>query len=370
MYGSSSTIPDDAEFWMEGVREGKITLEWHYQKGDIDVKHEQTFLVSTHQSKEKWLEQLSYMIRLQTSDDHAIDKDVDVRITPHTSRGFANNISILSEYYDFYEQMWYQDPGQPKIYDWAGLARVVGAQVISGLSDSEYGRLGGAILTPGVFTAVDKLAMHPFQNALMGGGKDIFDDVGWQHMAHRYSGYYALDHVNTKSQGFDLTNELLEAWFSLTKADQNSDASLIPGASLKIAFYEQNTVIVPAYADIAVIGFGKLDLLMSLLAENPVEGGAKFTEVTGSPFNLLSNTAMRWEWVTAGLDGQTNQKIGVIKAWQNRSLFQQANEVSEHLDIAGRKFSQVWAFTTNSELWLLPPLEVQVRDRFDQPGNQ
>ena len=66
VYGTSSSIPDNAEFYMKGVRPGKITLEWRLQKGSIDVKHEQTFKVETRKTRDQWREEVIYQIRLQT----------------------------------------------------------------------------------------------------------------------------------------------------------------------------------------------------------------------------------------------------------------------------------------------------------------
>ncbi len=132
-YGSTSTIPEDVQFWMEGVRPGKITLEWRFQKANIDVKHEQTFLVETRWTPEQWKRDLAYKIRLDTSNDPS--EQIDVFVNPRgTERDYWVTVERMSEYYDYYRENYLTDDD----YQWSGMARLAGSQVIAGISDGYW----------------------------------------------------------------------------------------------------------------------------------------------------------------------------------------------------------------------------------------
>lgn len=380
VYGSSSTIPDNAEFWMEGVRPGKITLEWRYKKGNTDVKYEQTFLVCTEQSKAKWQEQLTYMIRLQTDDDpegtslifgagYQYGGQEDVSASP-TAAGYASNVDRASEYYDFYEQCWNQNNS----LSWSGLAKVVGAQVISGISDSQWGIVGqlGFVNVSGWLAGYDLADIKDFQLELFKGGEAIFKDVGWQHHAYLASGICALEFIHGNqgpAPAPDLSEDVLEGWKLIDDGDATGDASKILNGSIRIADYEQNTVIVKTYTNLDVIGGGGLVNAMSYLAVNPVQGGDHFRDVAGLGAQL-SNTGQRWEWVTAGLPGFGHAgKKGVLKAWDSWTQAQKDGFTNEDLRVGARRFSVPWILTTVDAPYL-PNLDVQVWDHLDQPGKQ
>ena len=381
VYGSTSTIPDDAEFWMEGVRPGKITLEWRLQKGDIDVKHEQTFLVCTEQSKAKWQEQLTYMIRLQTDDDpegtslifgagYQYGGQEDVSVSPTAAAGYASNVDRASEYYDFYEQCWNHNNS----LSWSGLAKVVGAQVISGISDSQWGIVGqlGFVNVSGWLAGYDLADIKAFQLELFKGGEAIFKDVGWQHYAYLASGICALEFVHENQAAGptpDVSEDVLEGWKLIDDGDATVDASKILNGSIRIADYEQNTVIVDTYTNLDAIGGGGLVNAMSYLAVNPVQGGDHFRDVAGLGAQL-SNTGERWEWVTAGLPGFGHAgKKGVLKAWDSLTQAQKDGFANEDLRVGARRFSVPWILTTVDAPYL-PNLDVQVWDHLDQPGKQ
>ena len=148
VYGSTSTIPGNAEYWMEGVRPGKITLEWRMQKGSTDVAYEQTFLVATQKSKEKWVEDVFYQVKLQSSLPmkqmqaaggymHALTAfpiDLD-KFDP--TRGFfiqslSTNYVYIQSIYHYYAQLFEQFPEE---FHWAGMAKVAGAAVYAGMVD-------------------------------------------------------------------------------------------------------------------------------------------------------------------------------------------------------------------------------------------
>jgi hypothetical protein len=386
VYGSSSTIPDNAQFWMEGVRPGKITLEWRLQKGDIDVKHEQTFLVCTQQSKQKWLEELTYMIRLQTQDDpfgnisimslpalpdpkESYGGEVDVSVSPTKAAGYGSNVERASEYYDFYEQTWNQNNS----LSWSGLAKVVGAQVISGISDAQWGIRAqpGFIDLGGWLSSFPKADIEDFQLELFSGGEAIFKDIAWQHHAYLASGIGALEFVHETQKVVvpDIPDDVLAGWKLIDEGGETGDATKILDGSVEVARYEQNTVIVETYTNLDAIGGGGLVNAMSALAVNPVQGGDHFRDVAGIGAQL-SNTAQRWTWVTAGLTGFGNPgKKGVLKAWESLTQAQKDGYANEDLRVGARRFSVPWILTTVDAAYL-PDADIQVWDHLDQPGKQ
>lgn len=385
VYGTGSIIPEDATFWIEGVRPGKITLEWRLQKGALDVTHTQTFEVCTQQSSDAWFEDLAYMIRLQTQDDpsgtisiislpllpdptEVYGGEVDVREAPTLAAGYGKNIERASEYYDFYAQMWNMDPAM----SWAGLARVVGGQVVSGISDAQWGIRAqpGFIDLGGWLGDVPKADIEAFQLELLRGGRAIFRDVGWQHYAYNASGLGALQYVfDTQGVEESLPELVLDGWKLIDEGDREDDADKILAGSLEIARYEQNVVIVETYNQLEAIGNGLLVNAMSYLAENPVPGGDHYRDVVGLG-SLLSNTEKRWNWVTAGLPGFPHPgSNGVLNAWVDLGPGVQAERVNEDLRINARRFSAPWIFTHITSPGF-PDADIQVWDHLDQPGEQ
>jgi len=352
VYGSTSTIPDDAEFWMEGVRPGKITLEWRLQKGDIDVKHEQTFLVETRKSPQEWKNDLAYKNRLDTDNDPSgqIDVSVDPRGAP---REYWTRVERMSEYYDYYQENYLGDDD----FQWCGLARLAGSQVISGTSDARF-----ATLTPSaiVFRIVGELI-----DALSEGGYDIFDSLAWQHHAYRSSGLEALEWTNDNSDDQDLEN-LLEGWSELDDGINDNDENLIAAAARRMTIYEQQQIIVPTWNKLRAITpvNNEVTNTFTILAENVMKpNGDRFT--VAAPGGDLSNTADRWKWIDDAATGSPN---GIIGAWKAAGKVGQRALVSKTLRVDSARFSQVPA-ALRATVGLFPGERsgVQVRDDLDTP---
>ncbi len=384
VYGSGSIIPEDATFWIEGVRPGKITLEWRLQKGALDVTHTQTFTVCTQQSKEAWFEELAYMIRLQTQDDpsgnvtfwvewpafqtETYGGEIDVRNSPTLAAGYAKNMERASEYYDYYAQAWNTKPE----LSWAGLARVVGGQVVAGISDAQWGiaSLPDFVDVGFWFGDADGNDLKAFQLELFKGGESIFKDIGWQHYAYSASGICALQYVFDEQGALPIIPELvLDGWKLIDEGARENDPAKILLGSINIADYEQNEVDEEIYPRLDAIGDGFLANAMSVLAENPVQGGDHFRDVVGLG-SLLSDTEKRWQWVTAGLPGYTHPgKMGILKTWSDATDAAQTTAVNENLRINARRFSAPWIFSTITTP-AAPDMDIFVWDHLDQPGEQ
>ena len=379
VYGSNQAIPATAKYWMEGVRPGKITLEWRLKKGDIDVKYEQTFLVATQQSKQEWKMDLRYLIRLQTHDDYVgffpnsvtPGNQINVGTYLGASFSYSTNIETMSEYYDYYRQCWETD----KALDWAGLARTVGCQVVSGLSDIQYGIEDFSLATHlvGGVSNIDALTVNglqDFQNALFHGGFLIFDDLAWQHEAFLRSGLEALDYVSRydNSGEGNLSIEMLEGWSMIAEASSllldgvaiEDVNSLLVDSGRIIADHEQNRIIQQAYDAMGMIGDGLLLGATGPLSKPPFAGCLKFTEIHGGTENIGSRDR-RWEWVEAGLPGAKFQSEGVIKAWSGKSVSSKGLVIDPILAERGKEFSRIFPILN---------LPVKVADHLEFPLKQ
>ncbi|MBK1883950.1 hypothetical protein JIN85_16140 [Luteolibacter pohnpeiensis] len=325
VYGSTSTIPDDAEFWMEGVRPGKITLEWRLQKGDIDVKHEQTFLVETRKSSQEWKNDLAYKIRLDTENDPSgqIDVSVDPRGAP---REYWTRVERMSEYYDYYQENYLADDD----FQWCGLARLAGSQVISGVSDARF-----ATLSPSAHTY---RIVGEIIDAMSEGGYDIFNSLAWQHHAYRSSGLVALEWTNDNYQDQDLVT-LIESWRELEDGIREDNEDVVAAAARRMTIYEQQQIIVPTWNKLRAITpvNNEVTNTFTILAENVMKpDGERFTVAV--PTGDLSDTDDRWKWIDDTAAGTPN---GIIGAWKAAGRAGQRALVSKTLRVDSERFTQV-----------------------------
>jgi hypothetical protein len=358
VYGSTSTIPDDAEFYMEGVRAGKITLEWRYQKDSVDIKYEQTFLVATQQTKDEWQKDLEYKIHLDTHNDPSGFQRV--RLRPGAIYTYKENMERLSECYDYYRECY---EASPEVFIWPGMARLAGSQVVGGLSDAEYGRLaiiaGDAAAFPWyrwLTKTENPLAteVETLQLALFGGGYDIFSDIAWAFHAYRSSGYYAVEHALMGSTDESET-VILGAFLDIGEGDLSGDASLLKAAAKEITRVEQNTIVVPTWIKIRQTFLTLGDDVFSALAENSATpNGVDFDDIftvtadllppypilppLTKPYGNLSVTADRWTWITYPSEG-------VFDAfwYGDANVYKNLREDAARFDLAPIGFAvQVW----------------------------
>jgi hypothetical protein len=332
VYGVTSTIPAGAESWMEGVRPGKITLEWRLQKGSIDVKHEQTFQVETHQSVAEWREEVRYQIRLQTN--VATGSEVDVALY-HPGNGFRNtssssppendNVARVQAIYYYYQQLFKQ---MPEKFMWAGMAKTAAAPIYAGMSDMSSWLWATDSIPPdddrdpGVDVFVKLL--------LLGGQKAIFEDKAWAHRAYIASGNWALDWVRSQTLANPPTD--FPAWVSLDAGIQDSDHVAINQANHDLLQREQRDVIQTYYARYAtpyfmkqppsgfyffgrwIEIFGAVHLppnanglvntgewLSANANKNPMPGGPKFRDIV--PGGRIDNYQDRWNWTANPVNG-------------------------------------------------------------------
>ena len=346
VYGASSTIPDGAEFYMEGVRPGKITLEWRLQKGSVDVKHEQTFLVATQKTKQAWIDEVIYQVKLQASD---LGSDIDLNDYDPANGFFlpnSNNYKYIQTVYYYYMQLFQQ---YPERFYWAGMAKTAGASVYAGMVDM-------ATWKTSVFVSnqdVDKVLI----DFMIQGNKDIFTDMAWAHHAYAASGIEALDYVKSE-EGVETTN--FDAWTLVHEGIQENDITKLGDGNQRILRREQQVVMPPLYdtmkevwldpgtrleqflaTDLAGISYppknaaGKINIdeMFSINSRNPVQYqlGPSLRQVV--PNGKLSDFDDRWAWID-------NTQNGMLQIWLGTSTSVPGFTENERSNINGSDLTE------------------------------
>ncbi len=299
VYGSDSAFPVNTKFYIEGVRSGDITLEWRYQKGSIDIKYDQTFVVATQQSPEEWKDSLAYKIKLETSNDPSGIQDISIK--PTSSMGYWERMERLSECYDYYQECFVED----QAFLWSGLARLAANQVVAGVSDMEYGKdltylahLSPAGFIPGLHV---NNQLSAIQQNLFNGGYKIFNSIGWQHHAYRSSGIKAMSHLLDKYEDNIDVRETNSSWEQLDLGKNSGFSSFYYNAGYLMADYEQNTIVVPTFENLAELSLAWRDAddLFSSMSVNPCKpDGLDFADaLTSVPNASIANTTHRWTWI-------------------------------------------------------------------------
>ena len=360
VYGASSTIPDGAEFYIEGVRPGKITLEWRLQKGTIDVKHEQTFKVETRKTVAQWQEEVRYQIRLQTKVKSGTEVDVALY---HPGNGFRNanaaqdNVLRVNAIYEYYQQLFKQ---MPEKFMWAGMAKVAAAPIYAGMSDLNTWWIATGVTPP--WPPYQGLGDRDYgievfiEGLLLDGQKRIFNDKAWAHRAYKSSGIGALKHVETSN--ILATN--FAAWRLMDLGIYNNNQSNIFAANGDLLRREQQEVVQqnydivqnlqirqpPAHPSInggvmvAVDANGLANAGEWLSANsnnNPLPGGPGFRATI--PGGRLDFFGDRWAWTSNGTSGMLQIWTGASTSAPGFNAGMRASENGKTIKSAASAYS-------------------------------
>jgi hypothetical protein len=325
VYGSSSDIPEDAEFWMEGFVGGEITLEFKMVKGDLEIIHEQEFLVATEQSSVDWKAQMEYQIRLQTQ---AAGEEVSV-FEYNENNEFMGNRKYIHPLYEYYAQLHAYEPAD---YTWPGMAKLAAAPIYAGMSDAQWGRdtLIGDIFFDLIMRNVlfddnptnradVRSGLQIVQTQLMKGNIDIFGDLAWQFHAHNFSGIYALRYIDENEPGAELVWDT--GWGAMESSIRNNDSAAIATANQSILRREQEVILDDTYTGMLNLG-PRVSWLFSILAQNPIViDGPSFRDVVTDEGSNLFIFEDRWQWIT-------NSGNGMVDLWLNYSTSQRQSEAA------------------------------------------
>lgn len=363
VYGSGSNIPGNSKFYIEGVRPGKITLEWRLQKGDIDIKHEQTFLVATQQSKQKWIDQVYYQVKLQSTElmDELVGSPVlevypiDMNRFDPKNGFFKNsqnhNYAYIQRVYYYYQQLFKQSPEE--LY-WAGMAKTAGASVYAGMGDMHIWWHTPWPLTPDAVTRgrLDKV----LDDFLVTGNKNIFRDMAWAHHAYVSSGIWALRHIEENfGDGEEPITDFV-AWENIDAGIRDGDSTKLSSGNRDVLFREQSVVMPPLYDQMKLVwvkphslqwlqetfsgfvapstnanGEINMDEAFSLNAQNPIDKdtGPMFRDLV--PNGSLSDFNDRWAWIE-------DPQEGMLQIWMGTATATPAFDAEKRANFNGLQF--------------------------------
>lgn len=325
VYGSNSAIPANSKFYIEGVRPGKITLEWRYVKGLTEFKHEQTFTIVTKKSRTEWLKEVYYQIRLQTK--AATGTAVDVS-TYRSANGFYHNVPNVQAIYYYYRQLFRE---MPEKFMWAGMAKTAAAPIYAGMSDlTEWYNISE--ITPGTgFGTRDRGTAQFINGLLLDGQRHIFNDMAWSHRAYQASGIGAIRHA-VEAENLDPTISV--AWNIIEEGIRDSVQSKINDGNGRLLRREQEIVVQPDYV-----------YVRGVWLRQPPAIAAFYFDATLVPVNA-AGLANAGEWLTA------NSKKNPMNPIAPHAPTFLATVPGGKLD----DFADRWAWTSNPtngmlELW-------------------
>ena len=307
-YGSGSGIPADAEFWIEGLHGGLITLRFTLTNDGLSVIHEQEFLVATQQSRSDWEAEMEYQIRLQTALAGPGD---GVLVSDYVkTNSFMSNRKYILPVYEYYAQLYGETAEGRLAYHWPGMAKLAGSPVYAGLSDAEQAK--GIVFAGGVFWgALSYSMLNKIQMYLMQGNIDIFQDLAWQFHAHRYSGIYAIDYVDLVYPESDIIYD--NGWVMIEEGIRMEIFEMMVEGNQNILEREQEEILRPTYEDLKTLPFF-VETGFSKKAKNPIViDGPTFKDVVPDSDIRVSSLFEfddRWIWIT-------HPEEGMIFLWLN-----------------------------------------------------
>lgn len=256
-----------------------------------------------------------------------IDSDSGVTIENYqASNGFMNNRTNIQAVYSFYQKMFTERPTQ---FYWTGLAKLAGAPVYAGLSDAEYLRRG--LITSGFLDVIDGFDIAAdilsskaaqFQTNLIGMNIAVYSDLSWQFEAYRKIGLSALEEVNAGDpNAFDIGS-----WRTIDQGIQQNNVTNIQTGNQLLLQREQQRILAQGYIDLGNL-FPVTTSVMSILAQNPVLGGPRFSLL--EPSGNIANFSDRWDWITRTYTSSVN--TGMLPLWLHESPSVRLQDVGQSL---------------------------------------
>jgi hypothetical protein len=280
------------------------------------------------------------------------------------SEGFAASKQIIANVYDYYGAVYRRNPAK---FQWAGLARMAGGPFYKGFCDMEFARTAaltalkeknenlfrdaltrvastiffgplGPLVDDGSDVALSTAASH-LQKALkylMEMGRDIFDDLAWQHEAYLALGLPELKRLRDLNQ---LGVSYYDAW---QKIDSGNTEKVWEG-NCKLLWHEQHDVITLGYAGLS--DMAGVPTAMSALAQSPHPWGESFydyysIDTTPPSFQRypppvfvrdVTRFADRWGWL----------EKNIWPSWKKQSQAARTRLINMSLeDLGDRKFSR------------------------------
>ena len=215
----------------------------------------------------------------------------------------------------------------PEAFHWVGMAKRAGASVYWGLSDSQH-----ALENIFVGLPVDSTVAWSFQQVLLNGMKDVYEDIGWQFIAFKIGGIGSMRYLRSVNS---IRSEYLLAWEDMHAgiiALPNCSPLLIPQNGLidlageQIALLEQRDVLGPSFDAMRTLngtGFPH-SFFIGLFSVNSVPGGPGFSQFM--PGGDIANFADRWEWIA-------DPTGGMLTRWSSLGHPARASSVTPLIEV-------------------------------------
>jgi len=365
VYGSNSQIQaSGANLYIEGVRPGKITLKWRFQKGAIDVSSEQSFLVCTQKKRADWRDDVTYQIRLQTKVKNGVETDIRMY---DPRNGFLANYDYVRAMYYYYRQLFQQ---MPEKFMWAGMAKTAAAPIYAGMNDltewwvaTQYYTWDGSAWATGLIAGDETnrdVGLQIFINQFMLQGQiDIFKDMAWEHLAYQSSGIGSIRYVVAKEDPFFAS---MDAWEEINSGILESNPTLIGLGSRNLLQHEQRDVVQTDYDILNDLWLEQPPLARWVGAVSVPENGSGFANAaiwlsansTKNPLNpstfvptfqttvsggRLDHYADRWEWTSNPTDGMFELWSGTSSTGPNFTPAMRLDYASKTLKNAASNYS-------------------------------
>ncbi len=136
-------------------------------------------------------------------------------------------------------------------------------------------------------------AFHSLEAAVVMINKDIFMDLGWQHLAYDQ---YGIKEIREAHDRGELTDESLGAWEDI----DSGDGHRVAAGNLTHLLREQRDIAPAGYLRIIELERG-FAAQLSAQAGNPIPGGIPFRR--SQPTGDLTAFADRWKWIENDIFG-------------------------------------------------------------------
>ena len=185
-YVSSRRYAKYDSWWIEGIKDGPITIEMEVVVNDgVPITIEKKAMVCTEKTKAEWQQEVWNDIELVFGIDAS---------TFNPNNSFISNNDQLEAIYNYYGETFFRDEEN---YLWPGLGKLAGASVYAGLVDAEIGVGIVDFFTgyTGALNFITEPTLNEMQGILMLGADRIFSDLAWQFKAYHTSGLCAIKYV-------------------------------------------------------------------------------------------------------------------------------------------------------------------------------
>ena len=267
-------------------------------------------------------------------------------------KGFAASKQIIASVYDYYGALYRRNPRR---FQWAGLARMAGGPFFKGFCDMEAMRAPAQaqldwneehwILASFRARSPEANTMDLANTAIAGNlshalkllmemGRDIFNDLAWQHEAYHAMGLAEIRRFVTLGV---LPPGYASAWERINS--ENTDE--VWAGNARLLQFEQQDILKKGYQSLQAMPL--VPTGMSVMADSPHPWGKSFYEYYGKDIpwtdrylppvfvREVTRFTTRWEWLDKD----------IWPSWKRRTETERTRLINLPLkDLGDRKFGQ------------------------------